>query len=182
MRSLTLFVIALLAILPSCVNDPAKVKAISKKDTLPQQTATDVDIMYSDSARIKYHITAPRGNEYAGANPYTEMPEGVKVEVFDDSGKVDSYITADYGTYRKRDQVMEAKKNVVVMNTKGEKLNTEHLIWDGVKRKMYTKTFVKITTADQVIMGEGMEADERFEDYEIKNITGTFTLGEGTDQ
>lgn len=164
------------ASLTSCVNDPAKVNSFSKKDTLPLQSATDIDVLYTDSAKLKYHIVAPKGNEYAGASPYTEMPQGVKVEIFGDSGKVDSYLTANYAIHRKREQVMEAKNNVVVLNTKGEMLNTEHLIWDGVKRRLYTNAFVKITTADQVIMGEGMESDERFEDYEIKNVTGTFLL------
>jgi LPS export ABC transporter protein LptC len=177
LRNFAFFPAALfLACFTSCVNDPAKVNSFSKKDTLPLQSATDIDVLYTDSAKLKYHITAPKGNEYAGSNPYTEMPDGVKVEIFGDSAKVDSYLTANYAIHRKREQVMEAKSNVVVRNTKGETLNTEHLIWDGQKRRLYTNAFVKITTADQVIMGEGMESDERFEDYEIKNVTGTFLL------
>lgn len=160
----------------NCKTDPEKVKAITRKDNLPLQTAHDIDVVYTDSAKIKIHLTAPQVEEFTGQNQHTVMSKGVRVEFFEDDGKVDSYLTANYAIRREREQLMEAKYDVVVINTKGEKLNTEHLIWDGVKRRIYTEAAVKITTADQIIMGTGLESDEMFNNYEIKNITGTFLL------
>jgi LPS export ABC transporter protein LptC len=165
-----------------CANDPEKVKKITMRDTLPLQTAMGVDVLYSDSAKLKIHLTAPKVEQYAGNRQYEEMTKGVRVEFYDDEGKVDSYLTANYAIRRVRDNMMEAKNDVVVVNTKGEKLNTEHLIWDGNKRRITTESSVKITTADQIIMGTGLESDETFTNYEIKNITGTFTLKEGEDK
>ena len=49
---------------------------------------------------------------------------------------------------------------------------------DGKRKKIYTDAFVKITTADQVIMGNGLESDDTFTEYEIKDITGTIMLDE----
>jgi LPS export ABC transporter protein LptC len=167
---LTLFVIS------SCVNDPEKVKSITHKNTLPVQAGKGIDLLYSDSARLKIHLTAPEVNEYTGNDPYTEMPKGVKVEFYDSVGKVETSLTANYAIRKERNQMMEAKNDVVLVNTKGETLNTEHLIWDGNKRRISTKAAVKITTKDQIIMGTGLESDEMFNDYEIKNITGTFML------
>lgn len=173
------FLLFLLVTGQSCANDPEKVKKVTQKDTLPLQTALGVDVLFTDSAQLKIHLTAPKVEQYAGNRDYEEMTKGVRVEFYDDSGKVDSYLTANYAIRRVKDNRMEAKNDVVVVNTKGEKLNTEHLIWDGNKRRISTESSVKITTADQIIVGTGLESDETFTDYEIKNITGTFTLKEG---
>jgi LPS export ABC transporter protein LptC len=163
-------------ILAGCINDPAEVNSFSKDDKLPLLTEKDVDINISDSAKRKIHLTAPQMEEFGGISPYEEMLKGVRLEFFDEDEKMNGYLTANYAINHKREQVMEARNNVVVVNTKGEKLNTEHLTWDARKRRIHTDDFVKITTKDQVITGKGLDADERFENYEIKNITGTIML------
>jgi hypothetical protein len=71
---------------------------------------------------------------------------------------------------------MEVKKNVVVVNEKGEQLNTEHLVWDEKKAKLLSDEFVKITTKEEVIFGTGLEANEDFTKYKIFNIKGTLSL------
>jgi LPS export ABC transporter protein LptC len=72
--------------------------------------------------------------------------------------------------------IVEAKKNVVVINEKNEKLNTEHLIWNEKTKKIYSDEFVKITTPDEIIYGTGFEADQDFSRYKIMNIKGTITV------
>jgi LPS export ABC transporter protein LptC len=166
----------LLLVLTSCSNDPQEIKKLTRKDTLPQQTATNVTLLYSDSARLKIKLTAPQIDEYAGSNPYTEMKKGVKVEFYDDSMKVSSSITSRYAIRRERDHTMEARNNVVVTNIKGERLETEQLIWDETRRIIYTKQAVKVTQADQIIHSEGLEADESFTNYTFKKVTGIFAL------
>ncbi len=163
-----------LAMFPACVNDPVKVNSLTKKNNLPIEATHNIDVLYTDSALLKIHLTAPELDEYEGNNPYTEMKHGVKVEFFTDSGTVDSYLTADYAIRKTREQKTEAKSHVVVVNIKGEKLNTEDLIWDETKHRIHTDAFVRITTADQIIEGTGLDSDETFTDYQIKNISGTF--------
>jgi LPS export ABC transporter protein LptC len=172
-----LFLVFFSAILfTGCINDPAEVNSFSKNDKLPLLTEKDVDLNISDSAKRKIHLTAPMMEEFGGINPYEEMLKGVRLEFFDEDEKMNGYLTANYAINHKREQLMEAKNNVVVVNTKGERLNTEDLIWDARKRRIHTDAFVKITTKDQVITGMGLDSDERFENYEIKNITGTILL------
>lgn len=64
---------------------------------------------------------------------------------------------------------------------KGEKLNTEHLIWNEDSAKIYTDEFVKITTTDEIIMGEGMEANQDFSKWKIYKIRGTINVKEESD-
>jgi LPS export ABC transporter protein LptC len=175
-RHFLFFAAVFFAFVTACVNDPAKVNSITGKNKLPLVTEHGVDALYTDSAKLKFHITAPQMDEYEGLDPYEEMIKGVKVEIYNDSGSVDSYLTANYAIRRKKENTMEAKNNVVVVNTKGEKLNTEDLIWDGSKRRIHTDARVTITTKDQIIYGTGLDSDERFEEYEIKNISGQFKL------
>jgi LPS export ABC transporter protein LptC len=96
--------------------------------------------------------------------------------VYDNNGGVKSRITADYGINYQRDQKMEVKKNVVVVNEKGEQLNTEHLVWDQKQAKLLSDAFVKITTKDEIIFGTGLEANEDFTRYKIFNIKGTLSI------
>ncbi len=48
-----------------------------------------------------------------------EMAKGVKVEFYNDSQTVNSYLTANYAINKKHEQIMEAKNDVVVVNISG---------------------------------------------------------------
>jgi LPS export ABC transporter protein LptC len=115
-------------------------------------------------------------NYYETESPYREMPLGLKAVVYDSERNIKSRISADYGISYEHEQKMEVKKNVVVVNEKGEQLNTEHLVWDEKKAKLLSDEFVKITTKEEVIFGTGLEANEDFTKYKIFNIKGTLSL------
>ena len=107
------------------------------------------------------------------------MPKGMDVFFYDRFGKEQSKLTANYGIGYETDNrinTMEAKGNVVVVNLKGDRLNTEHLTWNSQTKKVYTDEFVKITTKDEVIWGNGLTANEDFSEYEIKHVKGTIAV------
>ena len=166
--------------LTSCENDIAKINLITSTDNAPVESGKSVEVIYSDSAKVKMKLISSQVDRYTGNNPHTEMPKGVKIEFYDDSLKVKSKLTANYAMRYENKKRMEAKQNVVVTNEKGDRLNTEHLIWDEEKKIIYTEEFVKITTADEILMGDGLEANQDFSKYKIKNITGTINLNDNT--
>lgn len=180
MRSSIVTGIALVVVaaICSCRNDPAEVNSLTQKDTLPLLTTQQVDMLVSDSARLKMHLTAPREEDFAGDNQRSVFPQGMHLDIYDDSGKVNSSVQSLYAERSMKDQKITAKQKVVVINVKGEKLETEKLTLDERTQRIYTDAFVKITTADQVIWGDGLDADAAFTEYEIKNITGTLMLNE----
>lgn len=165
-----------LLVFTSCENDLEKVKLLSEHKIPPVETATGIRILYSDSAKVQVEIIAKELNRYETENPYIEMPKGLIANFFDDSLNIKSRLTADYGIRYEREQKMEAKKNVVVVNEKGETLNTEHLIWDERTEKLKSDVFVKITTKGEIIMGTGFEANQDFSKYKIFNIKGTIPI------
>ena len=119
----------------SCENDMEKVKLYEKGKTGPVETATNIKILYSDSGRVKVEVIAPKLDRYETEHPYTEMPKGVQAIFYDRGMQVSSRLHADYGIRYDQDLRMEARKNVVVVNERGEQLNTEHLIWNERTRK-----------------------------------------------
>jgi LPS export ABC transporter protein LptC len=87
-------------------------------------------------------------------------------------------LSAKYAIHYDAEHRWEAQNDVVVVNEKGEQLNTEKLIWDEQKEKLYSDQFVKITTPDEIIMGKGFEANQDFSRYKIFNVTGRITVKE----
>lgn len=166
----------------ACENDIEEVNAIALKEKFPVETADSIEVVYSDSGRVLMKITAPLMEHFVGDSSYIELSKGVHVIFFNDSLQPQTELTAEYAINKERESIMEAKRNVVVVNEKGDKLNTEHLIWDKNTRMIRTEEFVKITTEDEVIMGNGMEADEHFTKYKIKQIKGIISIKENADE
>jgi LPS export ABC transporter protein LptC len=160
----------------SCENDKSKVDLITKKTNLPVETATNIDVLYSDSAKVKARLMAPLMNHFTIPKSYFEMPKGVDLKFYDDSLNIISTLTANYAINRETENIMEARNNVVVVNKKGEQLNTEHLIWDQKAKKIYSNVFSKITTKDEIIIGNGFEANEDFTNYKITQVKGSFNV------
>ncbi len=171
-----LFLVA--SFLVSCENDIDEVNTVTAGSNYPVESGKDMEVIYSDSGYIKVKLNAPVMMRYIGENPYMEMPQGVKVLFYNDSMKVNSELSANYAISREKEEIMEAKNNVIVVNEKGEQLNTEHLIWDKKQSQIYTKEFVKITTAEEIIYGNGLESNQSFTKYKIKDIKGTINLKE----
>ncbi|MEI6122318.1 MAG: LPS export ABC transporter periplasmic protein LptC [Bacteroidota bacterium] len=173
-----LIVVAIIGItlLYSCKNKLEDINAITFVDTAPVEIGKNVEIIYSDSGKIQAITKAPLYKRYKGKNPYYEMPNGVNVVFYDSVMRVKTHLTSKYAIKYDKKNVMEAKNDVVVVNEKGEQLNTEHLIWDEARRKIYTEVFVKITTADKIFYGDGMDADDSFLKWVIKKPRGTFYI------
>lgn len=158
------------------------VRALSTKDKIPVVAAKNVKMLYSEQASIKVMMESPVMNHYVEEEErYVEMPEGIKVLFYDSTDKVSSSLRSNYAINFETKKRMEAQNDVVVVNEKKEKLNTEHLIWDQQAQKIYSEVFVKITTPDKIFFGEGMEADERFEHWKLKKVKGIFSVDSNRD-
>lgn len=60
------------------------------------------------------------------------------------------------------------KNNVEAISVKGDKLNTEELTWNQKTQKISSDKFVKITTRDEIIFGDGFESNQDLTNYKIK--------------
>jgi LPS export ABC transporter protein LptC len=163
----------------SCSNDLKEVQELTTIDSIPDISIKNIVVKQSESGLITLQLTAPELNSYQGKDPYTEFPKGVKIIFFDSLMHPKSELTAKYGISWDNRRVMEAKGDVVVRNfVKQAQLNTEHLTWDENKRKMFSDQFVKISTPEKIITGKSMESDEVFDNWVVRNVSGTFYIRE----
>jgi len=153
-----------------------KVNLITAKDKTPLGTEQNAVFSYTDSGRVKFKITAPLLERYGGDDPQQIATKGINVDFYDDSNHMNGHISANYAIRHEKTGLMEGDNNVVVVNKKGEKLNTEQLFWSQGKHLIYTNKYVQIKTASEIIYGDGLESNEDFTDYKITNIRGTVML------
>ena len=103
------------------------------------------------------------------------MKKGLKVDFYNPEGKLESYLTAEYGISFPKEKKVKVQRNVEILNTKGETLNTEELIWDQETGTIHTDKFVKITGKDQITQGTG---DDKVPAYS-GSIARAWGKGEG---
>jgi len=164
----------------ACENDINQVIAITHKDNSPFEISKDVELYYSEKGNVQVLLKTPLLERYIGERPYMEMTKGIELFFYDSLKNVSSQLKANYAISYENEKITEAKNDVVVINEKNEQLNTEHLIWDEKKAIIYSNVFVKITTPEEILLGEGFESDERFEKWQIKNPKGIFSIKEDT--
>lgn len=169
-----------LAMLFSCQPDLKTIETITKDENLPTETAKDLKIVYSSNAYVQMIMEAPEMQRFEGEKSYMELPKGFLMIFYDTLMNESSRISAKYAIQYAEDELIDARNDVVVENMESnEKLNTEQLIWDQKNELIYTEKFVKITTGEEVLFGDGFESDERFTSWVIKNPRGTFYLETG---
>lgn len=162
----------LICFLAGCHNDLKEVQLVTTRANISIEKGKDVNIQYSDHGNTKIRAIAKTLTRFNTERPYLEFPDGIKVIFYTNDRQVSTTMTAEYASAVENSNIMTARKNVEVINAKGEKLNTEEIIWDEQKKIIYSNAFVKITTADEIIFGNGMEANEDFSDYVIKKVIG----------
>jgi len=188
-KAIGLFIIAVTAIFlasilfTSCKNDVQTVLSLDLVDTLPELTARNIEILYSEKAQVQIKLVSPYLVNKTDEEPLLLFPEGFTVFFYDSTMTLQSTITADYGISYERKKIMEARHNVVVENIeKGERLNTEELFWDRQKEFIYSNKFVKLTTGEQVITGDGLTSVEPFDELIILNPKGLIEVNEESEE
>ncbi|WP_184549986.1 LPS export ABC transporter periplasmic protein LptC [Mucilaginibacter sp. FT3.2] len=181
-----LLLLPLLALfITSCENDLNKVKEISSTETgVIVEPTTGVDLIMSDSARVKLHLLAPLMLQYQTKKPYKIMPKGVKVILYDkETQKESGNIVADTGIFYDEQKLIEFHKNVVATNAKGETYKSDELYWDQATKKVYSHKPVEITMSGGNIMnGVSFESDDAFLHPTLKSSNGIFHVDEKVTQ
>lgn len=175
------FVFLLLAIsLGSCSQNT--IKEIEKLDEegveLPMSTSKDMMVQFSDSGKRKVILRAPVLERFVnvGEPPYDLMPEGIHIEFLDSLGEVEAQVISSHAIYHPKREQLVLSVDVQVFNNLGDKLNTEYLTWNAKTRRVKSDNFVKFTTKDEIIYGDGFEANQDLTDYTMNHIKGIISV------
>ena len=162
----------------ACKNDIKEVNALAEREKRPDMTGENLELVYSDSARIKYRVLAP---EYIKVNrekeKYEEFPKGIHVLSYDPAGKMIGSIKAKYAKKLEDEMLWEARNEVVIINAEGKKLETELLYWDMKKELIYSDRYVKLSADGQIIEGNnGFHSDKNLNHPGFENISGSIEV------
>ncbi|MFD2148186.1 LPS export ABC transporter periplasmic protein LptC [Mucilaginibacter antarcticus] len=167
----------------ACENDLNKIKQVSALQLIqPIDTSRGIEIIYSDSAIVKARVISPLMIEYTTAKPYYKMPDGIKVIHYDIYAREDGNIVADSGVLRKNEKIFEFHKNVVATDAKGRTFKSDELIWDQVKKIIYSNKPVQMTNKEgDVLYSINFKSDEDFKDPKWEQATGFGNIGAFSD-
>lgn len=168
----------------ACENDIEEVKAITFDHKHPDMIVENMHTEFTDSGYLQLELDAPVLQQFSDKeDPYTEYPRGIEVVFYNKKRNPHSRLSCEYAVYLENKELWEAKRNVVASNlVKEEKLNTEQLFWDMEEKKIYSDKFVRITTADEILFGQGFESDQSFDSWVIKQPKGSININEDTRQ
>lgn len=168
-----------MVVLFSCENKMSTIKSLTQSDTLPSESAKDIEVRYSDSGKLKAVLKSPELLKYGGDEPYMLFPKGIHVFFYDSLENMVSEIKSDYAINREKQKVMEVRKNVVIFDHENNKeLNTEVLFWDQTTKKIYNNAFVTIKEDGRIMHGDSMRADENLDQFELFQVRATIDIVE----
>ena len=159
----------------SCSNDSNLVQTFFEDEMLPVEEMKEVKLLQTDNGNKKIELFANRIYRYQERDIEILLQDSIVVVFYNDSLQIESILKADNATIDKNN-IMIVSDNVVLQDNINKKLETEELIWDEKKNKIYTDKRVKITTNNEIIFGEGFVSDPSFNEYSISNIQGTFDV------
>ena len=163
----------------SCENDLNKINEISaKQSSNPVQETTGVDVIYSDSAKVKLRMLAPLLLQLADPKKpekdYDLMPKGIKIIFYDGvTLKETGSIMADTGINHSKTKIIEFHKNVIAKNAQGDTFRSDELYWDQNKKIMYSnKPVVVNTAAGDIVTGKTFTSDDKLTNPKFINSNG----------
>jgi len=166
------------AFFSACENDLSEVNRLTGSAEKSIEIITDVEILYSDSARMKVRITGDTLIRYLTTpNGRDVFPHGVKFEFYNDSGQVSSTLTAKKAERLMKKQQVICSDSVLLKSVNGEEIFTNELIWDEPKKIVFTEKFVRLSKPNEVIYSYGFRSNQDFTRYEIKAVSGKLDGG-----
>ena len=134
--------VVFISIFTACTSDEVKDKVMNERINLPLETGKNIYITYTDSGYTKAKLFTPLLERYASdVRMETVMQKGITVYFYNRNKKAESSLKSKYAIRYDRDKKMIARNDVILVNNKGDSLNTEELIWDEVKQKIYSDKF-----------------------------------------
>lgn len=168
-------------LLTACENDIEKINMLNTSGEYPDVKGQDIEVIYSDSAKVKVQMFAKELNQYNRAEkPYSEFPQGMKVYFFNDSMEIESEIHANYAIYYNDEKLWHAKGNVIAENHKtGERLDTEELFWDEEKEEIYSDSYTRIVNENGTFYGQnGFRSNQSLTEYTLIGSKGVVNIQE----
>lgn len=162
----------------SCQNNFKQVQKIGVLEYEPIGVAEDINLKYTDSGKVQAHLISKKMYDYSNLDfAYSEFPEGITLNLFDNNGN-QTTIVSDYAIVYNKTDLVDLQGNVVLTTHDGKILNAEQLYFNQVKEWLFTNKPVKFRDNDQIINGNGFDSNMDFSTARVLEISGIVYLDE----
>lgn len=167
----------------ACQNEIADIRAITDINNKPVQTSYNATYTFTEKGTKQYQLIATQLDQFRhDSGEYILASGGYTMIFFDSLENEDARLSAQFGKYTEKEKKLIAWDNVVLFNTKGEKLETSELIYSQDSASIKSSKPVTITTMNgSVIRGRGLVSNESFTRYKILEPTGDLVVEEKQD-
>lgn len=158
--------------LAACENTDEEINSLNKKVSMTDR-ATKVEGYLSQGGKVKAKLTAPVMLRVQADTVYTEFPQSLHVDFYNDSAKVESKLDSRYGKHMESINMIYLRDSVRVTTVKGDTLYCQDLWWDQNKALFYTDKPAKYNAPDKRLQGDyGLEATQDLKEVKFKNTHG----------
>lgn len=144
------------------------------------RTIVDAFLTYKDSGIVTMELKSPLIEEFTLIDsPYTIMRKGVNIKFWNNDPNP-NFLKADWAKIIDKKKFYEGKGNVQMINSDGDTLRTNHIFWDNLNRRIYTRDTVTIKRLNGTIniANHGMTAAEDFKEFTFLDNSGIITFEE----
>ncbi len=167
-----IFVLIVLFVFAACEENLTTENVKILKDQVAVETGKDVEIIYSDSAKVRVRITAPVMYNYLNDKQKQEFPTGIKIDFYDLKADYQSSMTAKFAVRDLETRMVTIRDSIEWHSIRNENLYTEELIWDEKQNIIFTKKFVKITRPGEKMFGYDFKSNQDFSRWELSAGSG----------
>jgi LPS export ABC transporter protein LptC len=162
----------------SCKDNFKEVQKIGISENEPIGIADTFNLKYTDSGRVKAILISPKMFDYSNRDfPFSEFPEGIYLEVFDEDNNK-SVVVADYAISYSNTDLIDLQGNVKLSTYKKDTLFAEQLYYNQDKEWLFTNQPVTFKIGFDEIRGRGFDADSKFTNAEVLEVDGIITVNE----
>ena len=161
----------------------AEIASFDDPGDLPLMVMEKAEITFTDSAKLKATINAGMVEtyEYRGKKNKLEdqkmvMSKSVLANFYDKNEMKTGTMIADRAERLESENKTHLYGHVKVVNTDGDQLTSDYLLWDEKLNTISTDKKVKVKTATEIIEAEGFSSDIHFKEYTFEKVTGTISL------
>lgn len=144
------------------------------------ETVQELSSQDSSETRVIAVLKSPVSEDYTNLRfQYRTFPEGLRVEHFDEQGRL-STIEADYAIIYAQTNLVDLQGNVVMETYDGKKLVTDQLYWDRTNEWIFTEGRFTLSNPEEgtLLNGQGMDFNREFSYFNAHRTGGEMLVPE----
>ena len=148
----------------SCEGNFKKIQKLNLKDGAPFAEGKNINLKYTDSGKVVTNLIASKLIDYGNLKfPYQEFPEGVEVHFW--SNDKENTVTSDYAIRYDKTEIVDLRRNVVIVTSDSLTLEAEQLYWDQKNKWVFTDGPYRFVFKDGSYNdGGGLDSSEDFKE------------------